>query len=166
MILRSPHLLLASSNPHRMLANLSHILDPDACNRIRHEIDMNVKLLVDLGESHYAFAKQLSRQYWRQRVSRFYYGAYNVRRAINLHERGVFRMDVEDHRKIDLPSGLSNHSTYKIRLQELRDDRNLSDYDHTAAESDLLIAQDDAEQIVEGFISDSKIYLSKKGVSL
>lgn len=166
MGLKSPHLLLASSNSHQMLANLRHILDPTACNAIQSEINVNVKLLFELGESHHAFAKQLLNQYWRQRISRLYYGAYNVRRAVNLHESGSFRTDVDDHKKTELPSGLNNASTYTIRLRDLREDRNLSDYDHTALESDLVLTQDEAELIVTDFIADAKAYLVSRGVTL
>jgi hypothetical protein len=48
MGLKSPHLLLASSNPRQMLTNLSHILDRNACGAIQSEIDANVKLLFSL----------------------------------------------------------------------------------------------------------------------
>lgn len=99
MGLKSPHLLLASSNSHRMLTNLRHILDQAACNAIQSEIDQNAKLLFHLGESHYLFAKQLGRQHWRQRISRFYYGAYNIRRAVSFHENGSFGTEVDDHKK-------------------------------------------------------------------
>jgi hypothetical protein len=146
--LKSPHLLLASSNPRQMLTNLSHILDRNACDAIQSEIDANVQLLFSLGESHYMFAKQLTRQHWRQRVSRFYYGAYNVRRAVSLHESGSYSTDVKDHAKTQLPTELENSDTYKNQLHVLRDDRNLSDYDHTAIEDDLVLTQSEVETLV------------------
>ena len=166
MGLKSPHLLLASSNACQMLANLRHILDADACNAIQNEINENVKLLFELGESHHTFATQLAKQYWRQRISRFYYGAYNIRRAVNLHENGSFRTDVDDHKKTELPSGLNNFNTYSIRLRDLREDRNLSDYDHTAREADLVLTQDEAESIVTDFLDDARIYLASRGVAI
>lgn len=166
MGLKSPHLLLASSNSHQMLANLRHILDATACDAIQDEININVKLLFELGESHHAFAKQSSRQYWRQRISRLYYGAYNIRRAVNLHESGSFRTDVDDHKKTELPFSLGNASTYTVRLRDLREDRNLSDYDHTAKESDLVLTQDEADLIVTNFLDDARVYLVSRGVSL
>jgi hypothetical protein len=67
-----------------MLENIRHILDQKACDTIQDEIDKNVKALFDLGLEHFNFAKQTPSQYWRQRISRFYYGAYNVRRARKL----------------------------------------------------------------------------------
>ncbi len=166
MGLKPPHLLLASSNSHKMLKNLRHILDDDACNAIRNEINANVKLLFDLGESHYIFAKHLAKQHWRQRISRFYYGAYNVRRAISLDDSGSFGTEVDDHKKTILPNELSNHSTYSNQIGVLRDDRNLSDYDHTSVESDLVNTQDDTELFVTSFIADAKIYLVSRGVTL
>jgi hypothetical protein len=166
MGLRSPHLLLASSNSHQMLANLRHILDSAAFDAIQSEITLNVRLLFELGESHHAFARQLPMQHWRQRISRLYYGAYNVRRAVNLHENGAFRTDVDDHKKTELPSNLNNASTYSVRLRDLREDRNLSDYDHTAVELDLVLTQNEAELIVTDFITDARTYLVGRGVIL
>jgi hypothetical protein len=166
MGLKSPHLLLASSNSRKMLANLCYILDATACTAIENEINKNTKLLFDLGESHYLFAKQLSKQHWRQRISRFYYGAYNIRRAVSLHENGSYGTEVDDHKKTQLPDTLNNASTYKNRLGTLRDDRNLSDYDHIAIETDLVFSQDDTEIFVRDFMNDVRIYLLSKGLSL
>jgi hypothetical protein len=36
-----------------------------------------------------------------------------------------------------MPDDLPNNSTYKRRLVDIREDRNLADYDHSADESDL-----------------------------
>lgn len=166
MGLISPHLLLASSNPQKMLNNLSHILDATAYSAIQSEINKNVKLLFLLGESHYIFAKQIGREHWRQRISRFYYGAYNVRRALNLHESGLYQTDVEDHKNTKLPSGLNNYNTYQFRLKDLREDRNLADYDHIATEADLVHTQSDVESMVTDFINDARVYLVSRGVVL
>ncbi len=165
-LLRSPHLLLASSNSLKMLTNLRHILDADACNAIQSEINANVKLLFELGQSHYMFAKQLARLHWRQRISRFYYGAYNVRRAISLHSNGSYGTDVDDHKKTELPNELNDYSIYSNQLRVLRDDRNLSDYDHTAIESDLVLTQDETELFVTSFLDNARIYLVDRGVVL
>lgn len=45
-------------------------------------------------------------------------------------------------------------------------DRNLSDYDHTAVESDLVLTQDESESIVTDFIADLRAYLVSRGVAL
>ena len=166
MSLSSPHLLLASSNSHKMLKNLRHILDAGACDAIQNDINLNVRQLFNLGESHYMFAKQLDIEHWRQRISRFYYGAYNVRRAIGLHHNGSYGTEVDDHKKTLLPDELNNHSTYSNKLGVLRDDRNLSDYDHTSVESDLVNTQNDTELFVTSFIDDAKAYLVSRGVTL
>jgi hypothetical protein len=84
-----------------------------------------------------------------------------------LFNDGTYKTDVSDHKNIDsLPPGFPNHSTYGNQLATLRDDRNLSDYDHEAIESDLIITVQDAEQLVSQFISDSKAFLISKGVTL
>lgn len=166
MSLKSPHILLASSNSNKMLSNLRSFLDHPSCERIQEEINKNVKLLFELGLYHYDFAKSLQKRDWRQRISRFYYGAYNLRRAIRLHESGSFSTEVDDHKKNQLPDDFNNASTYAVQLPILRDDRNLADYDHTAVESDLVLTQEDVEILVKDFFIDSRAYLTSRGVLL
>jgi hypothetical protein len=150
-----------------MLENIRHILDVSAVTAIENEIEKNTKELFALGEEHFNFAKHTSKFHWRQRISRFYYGAYNVRRAIPLYHNGTYNTDSSDHKKIDqMPTSLNNFDTHKIGLRNLREDRNLSDYDHSASESDLISTQDEYEQIVTDFIDDARTFLKDKGVSL
>ncbi len=114
MGLRTPHILLASSNSMKLLENIKHILDANAYQAIQDEINENVKALFELGQSHYSFAQNLNKKHWRQRISRFYYGAYNVRRAIHLHFNGVYNTDITDHKKFDvLPESFPNSKYYK-----------------------------------------------------
>ena len=165
--MKSPHILLASSNTQKMLKNIRPLLDQNACNAIQEEIDKNVKALFDLGLEHFNFAKQAPSQYWRQRISRFYYGAYNVRRALQLHYNGDYNTDVSDHKKIyNMPDDLPNKEIYKSQLVAIREDRNLADYDHSASESDLTLTQDATKIIVTGFIDDVRTFLINRGISL
>jgi hypothetical protein len=167
MALNPPHILLATSNTRKMLENLRHVLDTDACNAIQNEIDDNVKALFALGEGHFQFAKQTQKTFWRQRISRLYYGAYNVRRAVQLHFSGDYQTDVSDHKKIGLlPDGFPNRLRYKQALVDLRDDRNEADYNHLVDESQLLLTQDDAESLVTDFIKDARNFLNNRGVSV
>ncbi len=85
MAVKTPHILLAASNTRKMLENLRNVLDVGACDAIEQEINKNVISLFELGEEHFRFAQGIERRVWRQRMSRLYYGAYNVRRAIVLH---------------------------------------------------------------------------------
>ena len=148
-----------------MLENLRHILDTSACDGIQQEIDENVKALFTLGEGHFQFAMQTPKTFWRQRISRLYYGAYNVRRAIQLHFNGDYQTDVTDHKKIGiLPDSFPNKGAYQQRLVDLRDDRNQADYDHVADESDLILPQDDAEVFVTDFIN--RHFLNNRGVTV
>jgi hypothetical protein len=164
---KSPHILLASSNTRKMLENIRHLLDQKACDAIQDEIDKNVKALFDLGLGHFNFAKQTPSQYWRQRISRLYYGAYNVRRALQLHYNGDYNTDVSDHKKIyNMPDDLPNNEIYKRHLVDMREDRNIADYDHSASESDLTLTQDEAEKIVTDFIADVRTFLMNRGISL
>jgi hypothetical protein len=150
-----------------MLENIRHILDVSAVTAIENEIEKNTKELFALGEEHFNFAKHTSKSHWRQRISRFYYGAYNVRRAIQLYHNGIYSTDSSDHKNIDqMPKSLNNINTYKNELRRLRDDRNLADYDHSASETDLVFNQDHYEQLITNFINDARTFLKDKGVSL
>jgi len=163
--LKPPHILRASQNVSEMLENLRHILDANACSMIQSEINANVKALFGLGEEHFNFARQTPKRYWRQRISRLYYGAYNIRRAVQLHCNGIYRTDVSDHSRIgDLIDSFPNMDTYKRRLTDLREDRNLADYSHDATESDLILAQNDADELVNNFIIDARNFLASRGV--
>ena len=165
--LPSPHLLNASSNVRRMLTNLDHCLDAGALGALNTELDRQCKLLYQLGQAHFRFACQQSSYHWRQRVSRLYYGAYNCKRAVQLHVEGVFRMDIKDHKEVSkLPSDFPNSSTYEVRLRALREDRNLADYNHEARASDLAHGTSDTQCMVENFVSDARTYLRLRGLQL
>lgn len=82
--MKSPHILKAASNPIRLRENLKGILPTGSINLITAEFEKNVKDLFGLGIEHYRFAKRLSSTNWRQKVSRFYYSAYNIIRSIKL----------------------------------------------------------------------------------
>jgi hypothetical protein len=165
--LKPPHILRASTNVSEMLENLRHILDANACSTIQGEINNNVKSLFLLGEEHFHFARQTQRRFWRQRISRLYYGAYNIRRAVQLLCNGTYRTDVSDHSKIgELIDSFPNKDTYKRKLTDLREDRNLADYSHDANESDLILSQDDAEALITEFINDARNFLNNRGVNV
>ena len=123
-------------------------------------------MLFVLGEEHYRFAVQIPGKHWRQKISRFYYGAYNVRRAVRLRYDGGYSTDLSDHKKPDLPDKFPDKNTYEVQIKTLRDDRNLADYDHTADEADLVIALSDAERLVDDFIKDARDFLAAQGVKV
>jgi hypothetical protein len=165
--MKSPHLLLAASNCRKMLENLRGVLDANACVAIEQEINRNVVGLFQLGEDHVRFAKAANRIDWRQKISRLYYGAYNVRRAVQLHTDGGYKTDVSDHKNInEFPLQFPNSSTYKVQLVTLRDDRNLSDYSHDVSEADLILSVSDAEKLVTAFIADARRFLNSRGLTL
>lgn len=150
-----------------MLENIRHIIDNSAVAAIEDEIKKNTRELFVLGEEHYNFARQTTKSHWRQRVSRLYYGAYNVRRAIQLSDDGLYSTDSSDHKNIHkLPNSLNNIEIYKNQLKTLREDRNLADYDHSASENDLVFTQDQYEQLITNFIRDARTFLNQKGVTL
>lgn len=164
--IREPHLLLAG-NPYRTIRNLGGIIDSQAITAITKELEKNVINLFQLGESHYIFSSSINRSEWRQKVSRLYYAAYNVKRSVPLMHDGNFSTDSSDHKNIDyLPDSFKDIATYKVKLKNLRDDRNLADYSHLAVESDLLIPTNDAHELVTNFINDSRDFLKSKGVNL
>jgi hypothetical protein len=147
--LKEPHLFNAASNPLRIIRNLSGILTAAELAKITAEIDSNAIGLYRLGESHHQFAQSLDASYWRQRVSRLYYAAYNMRRAMALKYDGSFSTDSSDHAKVDaIPDALPNAAAYRLKLKNLRDDRNLADYSHLASETDLLMSPQEYELLV------------------
>lgn len=165
--LSEPHILLAASNYKKLIKNLSGVLDQDQLGKIEAEVIINVRLLYFLGESHFSFAMSLSASEWRQGVSRLYYAAYNFKRSLTLLHDGGFSTDASDHSKIDiLPEGLDNIDLYKSRLKNLRDDRNLCDYSHSAAEADLLLPVLESRELVNLFRSDVRTFLVGRGVEL
>ena len=165
--LSEPHILLASSNPNKLIRNLAGVLTSKQLSKIQKEIDKNVLGLYLLGRSHYRFACTVPSPDWRQRVSRLYYAAYNVKRALQLRDSGDFATDVSDHKKIDeLPNAMQNVALYKSKLKNMRDDRNLADYSHLATESDLLIPVEEMHLIVTNFLADAGAWLDSMNVKI
>ncbi len=164
--LREPHILLLG-NPQKVMRNLSTVLTAGQLARIQAAVNQEVKLLYELGISHYSFAQTVDARYWRQKISRLYYGAYNVKRAVTLCCDGTFSTESGDHNKIDqLPDGFDNAATYATKLRALREDRNLADYSHLASEADLVVSVEDAGVLVEGFLDDAHEYLTARGMTL
>lgn len=165
--LKEPHVLLASSNTQKLLRNIAAVIGQDAVKKIQDEIDRNARGLFHLGEHHMAFAGGIQKTEWRQRMSRLYYAAYNVKRAISLKHDGAFSTDSSDHKKIDeLPKIFPNHAVYSVKLRNLRDDRNLADYSHLEQEADLLIPVEDAETLVTEFTADARTFLKDAGLNV
>ena len=164
---KSPHLLLAAANVRRLHNNLANVLDTSALAAIENEIRLNVAQLYTLGRHHFLFAKRQGSRDWRQIISRLYYGAYNVSRAVRLCVQGEYSCDTGDHKKIEvLPEDFPDRNTYANRLGVMREDRNLCDYDHAAARRDLVYDLEDSGVIVEKFLHDARKYLRHRGVKI
>lgn len=156
----SPHLLLASANAVKMIHNLNHLLLPAELAKLTAELDQNVRALFELGLVHLKFAATLGDKDWRQKISRLYYAAYNVRRAVVLRHSGIFSTDSSDHKNVDqLPDKINNKESHIGKLKDLREDRNLADYSHLAVVGDLIISPTDALAFVNDFVSDCRSFL-------
>ena len=164
--MKSPHILLASNNPYKLTKNLKGIISDDSLLNLEFEIKKNVAELFQLGNSHYLFSLSIKKNHWRQKVSRLYYGAYNVRRSINLLHDGSYNTNSDDHKNIKLPTDFPSHAMYSQRIKDLREDRNLADYNHSANESDLLLEIKQAEKVISEFLDYARNYLIKAGVTL
>lgn len=161
---KPPHLLLAAANVRKLHSNLVSVLEQAALDAIESEIHVNIGQLYALGRSHFLFAKRQDNRDWRQKISRFYYAAYNVSRAVRLSVNGEYSSDASDHKRIELfPDDFPDKNTYANRLANLREDRNLCDYDHVASRNDLVWSVEDSAEIVERFLRDARKYLRSRG---
>jgi hypothetical protein len=162
------NILRISSRPRETVEQIREIISDKSYNSLIEAIDKNVVGLFELGVHHHKFAStEIPSRFWRQKISRFYYSAYNVKRSIQLNFDGLYRTDSSDHKEIgNLPEGLTNRNQYTRQLRVLRDDRNLSDYDHVAQENDLVIGVKDTESLVASFISDARSFLTDRGINL
>lgn len=159
--------ILELGNIRKVKSRLSDILDAAALEAIENEIEMNVQGLYSLALTHHRFAKKQAATQWRQKVSRLYYAAYNASRATRMYVSGDFSTDSTDHKKIgDLPDDFPSKSTYANKLGVLRDDRNLSDYDHLSRAGDLTSSAKEHFRMVEDFLQDVHTYLKKRGIEL
>jgi hypothetical protein len=147
--------------------NLSGILDQAALDRIEAEIRANAKALYRLGRQHYLFALRQPSPHWRQRVSRLYYAAYNVSRAVRLFVSGTYSTEVKDHHKFkELPGDFPSKDRYANKLEILREDRNMCDYDHACCASDLVLGTIQSTSLVKEFLYAARSYLSVRGLKL
>lgn len=158
--MKSPHILLLNKNVVDLRRELGHILSKKSTAAFDAEVKENIVQLFSLGLHHFDFAKALGPVNWRQIVSRSYYGAYSVSKAVRLAVNGQYSREVKDHEKVgDLPDDFPDKNTYANRLRLLRDDRNLCDYDHTVVEADLGMTSTDALALVGGLVSHARGYL-------
>jgi len=165
--MKSPHILLASSNCRKLRANLAHLLTGPELARLDQEILGNSASLFALAREHFEFARLHCRGHWRQRTSRLYYAAYACVRAARLAHSGHYSMETNEHQRINqIPEILVGRSEYEVQLPNLREDRNLADYDHSATELDLILSPRDAEELVENLLRDVKAYLQACGATL
>src|SRR5689334_1793551 len=99
--LTEPHVLLASSNLNKLIRNLAGIITAAELRKIQDAVDGEAAALFKLGLDHYSFASGLDKAHWRQRVSRLYYAAYNVKRSVQLSDNGTYSTESSDHQKVD-----------------------------------------------------------------
>ena len=159
--------LLNLGNPRRVKENLSGILGHPELEKIESEIVANTVALYRLSRRFLLFALKQSPPNWRQRVSRLYYAAYNVSRAVRLFVSGEYSSDVKDHQRFDrLPDDFPSKDKYANQLAVLREDRNMCDYDHTCRSTDLVLGITQSTSLVIEFLDDAKSYLTAKGLKL
>ena len=161
--MKTPHILLLNKNVIELRRELGSILSKRSAAAFDQHVRDNVVQLFNLGLNHFNFARVQQSTNWRQIVSRCYYGAYNVSKAIRLAVNGQYSKETKDHEKIgELPDDFPEKSTYANRLRLLRDDRNLCDYDHTTAEADLGMSSSEAIALVDRFVAHARPYLGAR----
>jgi hypothetical protein len=165
--MKSPHLLLASGNARKLKSELAGVLPAAALDAIETEIRENVKGLYRLGVRHFSFASGPACKDWRQCISRLYYACYAVSRSVRLEVHGHYSRESDDHKRVgDLPGDFPKREQFKNQLDTLREDRNLSDYDHTGTDKDLVFSVADATAIAQDLLDEAKRYLLARGVTL
>jgi len=166
--MRTPHILLLKQNVYQLRDQLANVVGPTAITALETEINTNVSQMFALGEEHFNFAMGLPRAKWRQIVSRSYYSAYNISKAVRFAISGDYSTQVTDHSKSGkLPNGFPNLNMYKNQLQVLRNDRNLCDYDHSADETELVFTVQEYLTLADSFINDSRAFLfTAKGITV
>ncbi len=158
--MKPPHILLLNKNVGELKKHLAGILSKKSTRAFDTAVRENVIQLFKLAEQHHTFAQAIAAKHWRQIVSRSYYAAYNVSKAIRLAANGYYSQEAKDHEKVgDLPQDFPNRNIYANRLRLLRDDRNLCDYDHTAVQAELGSTSADTLNFVSDLIADAKQYL-------
>lgn len=168
MAVKAPHILLASGNARRMIANLETIVDDSVLTILRLRLDDNSREMMALARDHLELAKHLKLEprRWRHTVSRAYYASYLATRAVRLAYDGSYSTESTDHKKVGvLPTGFPNQATYENQLPILRDDRNLADYDHAATPADLLVGIEPAVTLAAQVISDAQTWLDSRGTA-
>jgi hypothetical protein len=98
--MKSPHLLRASGNVRKLKDNLVNVVDTLAIAAIEAEICANAAQLYALGRNHYRFALRQNNRAWRQKISRLYYAAFNVSRAVRLCVNGDYSTNPVTIRKL------------------------------------------------------------------
>lgn len=123
-----------------------------------------------LARRHLRVARRLVRppRDWRSAVSRTYYAAYNASRAVRYRVNGRVKPGAEDHKEVgDLPNDFPNRDQWSSFLDDLRYDRNVSDYEPWPAARQRLKGEPADSLIeVERFIRDARGYLRDRGVIL
>jgi hypothetical protein len=157
----SKGILELRKNPRLVQSTLLPIVGKKAASKIEVDLQKHARGLFRLGRSHLRFAKSIRTQDWRQIVSRAYYAAYNMSRSVRLFVKGEYSDDSKDHQNFGLlPDNFPSQATYVNKLGLLRDDRNISDYDHNAKVGDLSITPSDAVRLADDFAKDAARYLA------
>lgn len=155
------------SNPRKIVSALTGIVDQSAIDSIELEIRRHSQMMFDLSLKHFRVAERLGTPDWRQKVSRAYYASYNCSKMLRYFVDGYHSKEVSDHKKIgDIPSDFPGRSIFFNRLQIMREDRNLCDYDHDARATDLSIGVSDSIELSRSFIRSSKQYVGGRGFLL
>jgi len=148
-----------------MLENLRALLEDNSYEKLETKFKEDVLGMINLGETHLDFALRTPERHWRQTISRLYYSAYILTRAVRLYCTGKYSTEVSDHRKVgEFPNDFPTKSTYAVKLNVLRDDRNLCDYDHTITQNDLAQGVEDWRTDIRNLQLEIVDYLRIKGL--
>ncbi len=132
-----------------------------------HEV---VRKWFALGQYHLRIARALSSRpkEWRSVVSRGYYAAYNISRAVRYLTDGRVKYDASDHQVApNLPSDFPDQATWANFLIDFRSDRNLADYEPwNDAFRKLSRRPDTSLDMATEFLRKARSYLRKRGMKI
>ena len=165
------HLIVELGNHAKIRAILEQYLSPQFFKEYDTAVRNATLRFIRLSEQHLraAILASKNKKLWRTTVSRAYYACYSASRALRYLVTGNISMgEVADHKKIgELPNDFPDRLKWADVLVEMRNDRNLADYQPWSNSLKELAVQPSLTLVLaENFVREAKKYLKSRGVRI